>query len=395
MTKINLSRVKVRGLSKLESEKVIEFVAPSTSAVYQNSLRSKPDPFGYKRPRFRVPLRYLKILLTATRWDSLGLAWYLAQRHMEIWISGLLDIRYNSDPIMPLNKVSLTKTSDSPGTKLFGGSIRHFTKAFHDSLPKLMPYGTVKLKHANGQNTVEWNSDNKEEWVKVYRLEHWDKLGYLLKLERNGLWCFRSPPVRRALSSRLRLQNLKKVRVQRKDSNTSSGIGLHVPKYTQLLAESLRGYNISDRTEPEWCALIDHVIDNLLTYSADSFHYQSTQYKSLSHSAGALRSYGRLRLVLPKESLSKRVRMNSNTHSTVYGLGLSLFFYSRASATRFEEDISMPALETIVVCLDVISFQSLSPELLLHPLDFDCLAIFRSHHRLEFSPRNMVSIDEP
>ncbi|GJX12675.1 retrovirus-related pol polyprotein from transposon TNT 1-94 [Tanacetum coccineum] len=47
-----------------------------------------------------------------------------------------------------------------------------------------------------------------------------------------------SPPVRRALSSRLRLQHLKKGRVQRKDSDISSGIGLYVPKYTQLLAES-------------------------------------------------------------------------------------------------------------------------------------------------------------
>ncbi|GJZ67329.1 hypothetical protein Tco_0630569, partial [Tanacetum coccineum] len=35
-----------------------------------------------------------------------------------------------------------------------------------------------------------------------------------------------SPPVRRALSLRLRLQHLKKVWVQRKDSNISFGIGL-------------------------------------------------------------------------------------------------------------------------------------------------------------------------
>ncbi|GKF94927.1 hypothetical protein Tco_0284627, partial [Tanacetum coccineum] len=47
-----------------------------------------------------------------------------------------------------------------------------------------------------------------------------------------------SPPVRRALSSRLRLRHLKKVRFQRKDADISSGIGLHVPRYTQLLAES-------------------------------------------------------------------------------------------------------------------------------------------------------------
>ncbi|GJZ56175.1 integrase, catalytic region, zinc finger, CCHC-type containing protein [Tanacetum coccineum] len=39
-----------------------------------------------------------------------------------------------------------------------------------------------------------------------------------------------SPPVRRALSSRLRLQHLKKVRVQRKDSNISFRIGLDEEK---------------------------------------------------------------------------------------------------------------------------------------------------------------------
>ncbi|GKE85506.1 hypothetical protein Tco_1559248, partial [Tanacetum coccineum] len=52
-------------------------------------------------------------------------------------------------------------------------------------------------------------------------------------------------------------------------------------------------------------------------------------------------------------------------------------------------------METIVVCLTVISFQIQSLELLLHLLDFSCWAVFRSHHRLEFSPWNMVSIDEP
>ncbi|GJU44171.1 hypothetical protein Tco_1201437 [Tanacetum coccineum] len=47
-----------------------------------------------------------------------------------------------------------------------------------------------------------------------------------------------SPPVRRALSSRLKLRHLRKVRVRRKDTDISSEIGLHVPRYTQLLAES-------------------------------------------------------------------------------------------------------------------------------------------------------------
>ncbi|GJX20973.1 hypothetical protein Tco_0223650, partial [Tanacetum coccineum] len=39
-----------------------------------------------------------------------------------------------------------------------------------------------------------------------------------------------SPLVRRALSSRLRLQHLKEVRFQRRDADISSRIGLHVPR---------------------------------------------------------------------------------------------------------------------------------------------------------------------
>ncbi|GJX29572.1 hypothetical protein Tco_0237651 [Tanacetum coccineum] len=56
-----------------------------------------------------------------------------------------------------------------------------------------------------------------------------------------------SPPVRRALSSRLRLQHLKKGRVQRKDSDIYSGIGLHIPKYTQLLAENFHHLDLIQR----------------------------------------------------------------------------------------------------------------------------------------------------
>ncbi|GJT22988.1 hypothetical protein Tco_0892925 [Tanacetum coccineum] len=39
-----------------------------------------------------------------------------------------------------------------------------------------------------------------------------------------------SPPVRRALSSRLKLRHLRKVRVQRKDADTSFEIGPHAPR---------------------------------------------------------------------------------------------------------------------------------------------------------------------
>ncbi|GJU93669.1 hypothetical protein Tco_1318425 [Tanacetum coccineum] len=51
-----------------------------------------------------------------------------------------------------------------------------------------------------------------------------------------------SPPVRRALSSRLRLQHLKEVRFQRRDADISSGIGLHVPRLldkSQIYHQSL------------------------------------------------------------------------------------------------------------------------------------------------------------
>ncbi|GKF98819.1 hypothetical protein Tco_0297602, partial [Tanacetum coccineum] len=47
-----------------------------------------------------------------------------------------------------------------------------------------------------------------------------------------------SPPVRKALSSRLKLRHLRKLRVQRKDSDISSGIGLHVPSLSSIWSPS-------------------------------------------------------------------------------------------------------------------------------------------------------------
>ncbi|GJV35529.1 hypothetical protein Tco_1408006 [Tanacetum coccineum] len=64
------------------------------------------------------------------------------------------------------------------------------------------------------------------------------------KISVEKFWCFRSPPVRRALSSRLKLRHLRKVRFQRKDSDISSGIGLHVPMiYFSSLAESSMNFD--------------------------------------------------------------------------------------------------------------------------------------------------------
>ncbi|GJU18542.1 hypothetical protein Tco_1146508 [Tanacetum coccineum] len=81
----------------------------------------------------------------------------------------------------------------------------------------------------------------------------------------------------------------------------------------------------------------------------------------------------------------------ATNESGMRGLSVAEGVDRRWGAREEEEGV----MEMIVVCLDVISFQSQSPELLLHPLDFNCWAVFRSHHRLEFSPWNMVSIDEP
>ncbi|GKB43379.1 hypothetical protein Tco_0888321, partial [Tanacetum coccineum] len=54
---------------------------------------------------------------------------YLAQRHVENWITGLLAVRNISDPIVPLNRVSLTETPDSSRPKMFKGSMGHFIEA--------------------------------------------------------------------------------------------------------------------------------------------------------------------------------------------------------------------------------------------------------------------------
>ncbi|GJT79171.1 hypothetical protein Tco_1053513 [Tanacetum coccineum] len=67
--------------------------------------------------------------------------------------------------------------------------------------------------------------------MRVSRKSYGQGMGFACKSHK-------SPPVRRALSSRLKLRHLRKVRIQRKDADISSGIGLHVPRYTQLLAES-------------------------------------------------------------------------------------------------------------------------------------------------------------
>ncbi|GJS33728.1 hypothetical protein Tco_0532110 [Tanacetum coccineum] len=55
-----------------------------------------------------------------------------------------------------------------------------------------------------------------------------------------------SPPVRRALSLRLKLRHLRKVRVRRKDVDISSGIGLHVPSSRRGISGSEESWRVSD-----------------------------------------------------------------------------------------------------------------------------------------------------
>ncbi|GJU54283.1 reverse transcriptase domain-containing protein [Tanacetum coccineum] len=101
--------------------------------------------------------------------------------------------------------------------KIFSGKLKsRWSGPF--TIAEVFPYGTVELSQPDNPNFK----------VNGHRIKHYYR----------GDIPAKSPPVRRALSSRLRLQHLKKVRVQRKDSDISSGIGLHVPRYTQLLAES-------------------------------------------------------------------------------------------------------------------------------------------------------------
>ncbi|GJT30640.1 putative ribonuclease H-like domain-containing protein [Tanacetum coccineum] len=53
---------------------------------------------------------------------------------MENWISGLIAVKYISDPIIPLYEVSLTDLPAKSGSKLFGGTMGVFTKELLETL---------------------------------------------------------------------------------------------------------------------------------------------------------------------------------------------------------------------------------------------------------------------
>lgn len=83
--------------------------------MFANPTKSKEPPDGYQRTRFKVPLRWLSILLIALIWDSSWHVWNLAQSPTRNIISGFLAVRYKREPIIPLYFVSFTGV---PGSSL-------------------------------------------------------------------------------------------------------------------------------------------------------------------------------------------------------------------------------------------------------------------------------------
>ena len=59
-------------------------------------------PLGYQSAKLGVLTRYLKILFTATKCDSLGHDWNLEHIHTLNNISSLEEVKYNNDPIILL-----------------------------------------------------------------------------------------------------------------------------------------------------------------------------------------------------------------------------------------------------------------------------------------------------
>lgn len=78
-------------------------MASSTSTFSLNSITSIISITNFlnlkSSPFFQL---YLNIRLTASKWDSWGFTWNLAHWHTLYMISGLLDVRYNNEPMIPL-----------------------------------------------------------------------------------------------------------------------------------------------------------------------------------------------------------------------------------------------------------------------------------------------------
>ena len=62
-----------------------------SESVY--AINSKLQFVGYHNLISWVPAKYLKIYFTAVKCDFLGLAWNLAHKYTQSWISSLEDVR--------------------------------------------------------------------------------------------------------------------------------------------------------------------------------------------------------------------------------------------------------------------------------------------------------------
>ena len=65
----------------------------SAKSTSEYPINSKGDILSYYKLTLSVPDKYLKILLTTNKWDSLGSDWYLAYIQILNIISDLLAVR--------------------------------------------------------------------------------------------------------------------------------------------------------------------------------------------------------------------------------------------------------------------------------------------------------------
>src|SRR6185437_1890858 len=68
----------------------------------EKPTRTREESAEYQRPNSGVNFRYLNMRFTTCLWEVRGEAWYRAQRPTPNWMSGLVAVRYRSEPIMLL-----------------------------------------------------------------------------------------------------------------------------------------------------------------------------------------------------------------------------------------------------------------------------------------------------
>ncbi|GJR68921.1 hypothetical protein Tco_0014986 [Tanacetum coccineum] len=201
-----------------------------------------------------------------------------------------------------------------------------------------------------------------------------------------------SPPVRRALSSRLRLQHLRKGRVQRKDSDISSGIGLHVPK---CLDEVLRGIPSRDHMSgTEFSVKQNSPLRKfgvLLLPSRGAPPWGYNRFGDLT-TADALRIDHAKFYLCTRGSLYCTLMHNSTAFSVTILCILALFRGHRSMMIFAGSPVLLLVMIVVSVAVIVVVVVSQSLKFLFHPLDFSCWAVFSGHHSFYVVPGERISI---